>query len=97
MIKIKAKIKVYEHGRTTSFNSGYRPLFNFIDEMKKSGQITLIDREKFFPGDEAEVEIVFLNKRYLGDNLQCGAKFTFGEGRIALGEGEVREVCSIDT
>lgn len=94
MIKIKARIKLYRIGRKTPFVSGYRPLFNFIDEMKKSGKILLLDREEFFPGDEAEVEIVFLDTQYLGKNFRNGTKFTFGEGSIPLGEGEVKKIIS---
>jgi translation elongation factor EF-Tu-like GTPase len=91
MIKVKAKIKLYktDSGRKTPFNSGYRPLFNFIPEMKTSGQITLNDKEEFFPGDEGIVEIAFLNKDYLGNNFGVGTKFTFGEGQEPLGEGEI--------
>ena len=94
MIKVKAKIKLYksDSGRKTPFNNGYRPLFNFIPEMKTSGQITLKDREEFFPGDEVVVEIAFLNKDYLGNDFGAGTKFTFGEGAEPLGEGEIREV-----
>jgi translation elongation factor EF-Tu-like GTPase len=94
MIKIKAIIKLYksELGRKTSFVNNYRPLFNFIEGMKTSGQITLIDRKEFYPGDEGLVEITFLNKSYLGDNFSKGTKFIFDEGREPLGEGEVKEI-----
>ena len=94
MIKVKAKIKLYKtvSGRKTQFSSGYRPLFNFIPEMKTSGQITLNDKEEFFPGDEGIVEIAFLNKDYLGNNFGVGTKFTFGEGQEPLGEGEIKEL-----
>ena len=87
-------IKLYknEYGRKTSFITGYRPLFNFIEGMKTSGQITLIDRNEFYPGDEGLVEITFLNKSYLGDNFSEGIKFIFDEGRAPLGEGEVTEI-----
>jgi len=92
MIKIRAKIILYKAGRKTPFASGYRPMFNFIHEMKTSGKIQLLDKGNFFPGDEAEVEIVFLNKQYLGTNFQKGTKFTFDEGHTLLGEGEVMEI-----
>lgn len=94
MIKVTAKIKLYrtDGGRKTPFKGGYRPLFNFIEEMKISGQITLKDRTEFFPGDEGIVEIDFLNKEYLGNNFGVGTKFTFGEGREPLGEGEIKEI-----
>jgi len=94
MIKIKAIIKLYknEYSRKTSFVNGYRPLFNFIEGMKTSGRITLIDREAFYPGDEGLVEITFLNRDYLGENFSNGTKFTFDEGQNPLGEGEIKEI-----
>lgn len=52
MVIIEAYIKLYKEGRKTSFYNGYKPLFNFIKEMKTSGKIMLINREKFDPGDE---------------------------------------------
>lgn len=57
MIRIIASIRLYKDGRRTPFYSGYRPLFDFIEETKTSGQITLLDREAFYPGDEG---VVFL-------------------------------------
>ena len=94
MIRIKAFIKLYrkDDGRKTPFFNGYRPLFNFAREMKTSGQITLINKNAFYPGDERLVEIAFLNKDYLGDNFSIGTKFIFGEGQVSLGEGEVVEI-----
>lgn len=94
MIKVLASIKLYQNknSRKTSFLSGYRPLFNFIKEMKKSGQIILKEKTEFFPGDEGIVEINFLDKKYLGDNFGLGSKFTFGEGVEAFGEGEIIEI-----
>ena len=92
MVKIRACIKLYESGRKTPFYSGYRPLFNFIDEMKTSGRIDLIDKEQFCPGEEGEVEILFLNRVYLGDDFDIGKTFFFGEGDIPFGEGVVKEI-----
>lgn len=57
MVKIKAHIKLYENGRETPFYSGYRPLFNFIEKMKVSGRINLIDREQFCLGEEGTVPL----------------------------------------
>lgn len=88
MIKVRAKIRLYKI-RKTPFKSGYRPLFNFIDEMKTSGQITLLDRKKIFPGESGYTEILFLNKEYLGKDFSEGVKFTFDEGSETLGEGEI--------
>lgn len=92
MVKIRAYIKLYENGRKTPFYNGYRPLFNFIDEMKTSGRIDLIDREQFYPGEEGEVEIVFLNRNYLGRDFDIGKSFSFGESEIPLGEGVIKEI-----
>ncbi len=94
MIKIKAKLKLYKGSdkRQTPFYSGYRPLFNFIEETKTSGQITLLDKEEFKPGEEGIVEIAFLHEKYLGDDFKAGRKFLFDEGSISLGEGEIIEI-----
>ena len=98
MIRVKAYLSLFKNdmGRETPFISGYRPLFNFTPEMKVSGQITLLDRDKFYPGDEGVVLIFFLNDEYLGDNFQIGSKFTFCEGRDIIGMGEVIEVMGRD-
>ncbi len=61
-----------------------------------TGQITLLDREDFYPGDEGIVEIAFLIRRALGDNFSEGTKFTFGEGRKHVGEGEVKEILELE-
>jgi translation elongation factor EF-Tu-like GTPase len=92
MIKVKANIKLYKNSRKTPFHSGYRPMFNFIEEMKTSGKIDLIEKDEFFPGEEGEVNITFINKKYLGDDFDIGKKFFFGEGEEPLGEGKITEV-----
>ena len=84
MIRIIASIRLYKDGRRTPFYSGYRPLFDFIEETKTSGQITLLDREAFYPGDEGVVELAFLIRRALG------------EGRKHVGEGEVKEILELE-
>ncbi len=89
MIKTRAHIKLFERGRKTPFVNGYRPLFSFAKEMKTSGSITLIDKDEFHPGEEGEVEIIFLNLKYLGSSFDKGSKFSFGEGGPSLGEGEI--------
>jgi len=92
MIKIRARIELYKDGRRTPFRNGYRPLFNFIKEMKVSGHIKLTDRAEFLPGDIGVVEITFIDNKYLGKDFRVGAKFTFGENITPLGEGEVVEL-----
>ncbi len=94
MITIKANLKLYtgERVRKTPFTNGYRPLFNFVNKMKTSGQVFLLDRNAFLPGDEGVVEIGFLSKEYLGKDFGKGKKFTFDEGAEILGDGEVLEI-----
>jgi GTPase len=92
MITVKAHIKFYENGRKLPFYSGYRPLFRFIEETATSGSIELIDREKFYPGDEGVVKIKFLFREYLGNDFAEGKKFTFAEALKALGEGIIIEI-----
>ena len=91
MINIKAKIKLFEgeNKRQTHFYTGYRPLFCFVKKSKTSGQITLIDRKIFKPGEVGIVEITFLNKQFLGNNLGKGTSFKFYESEEPLGEGEI--------
>ena len=92
MIQIKAYIKLYEKGRKTPFQSGYRPVFRFVIDMLTSGMIELIDKSEFYPSDEGLVKISFWNSDYLGDDFEKGKVFTFGEGEKSLGEGIVYEV-----
>lgn len=94
MIKVKAKIKLFEGKgkRQTPFINGYRPVFKFLEEMKTSGQITLINQDEFIPGEEGVVEIVFLHKEYLGQNFGIGKLFNFYEGEEPLGEGKILEI-----
>jgi translation elongation factor EF-Tu-like GTPase len=94
MLNVRAKIKLYKGDgyRQTPFVNGYRPLFNFISESKKSGKINLIDTSQFLPGDEGIVTISFIDEQYLGNDFGTGKTFTFGEGSHTLGEGKVLEV-----
>lgn len=71
-------------------------LLHLIEETKTFGQITLLDREAFYPGDEGIVEIAFLIRRTLGNNFSEGTKFIFGEGRDHVGEGEVKEILELE-
>ncbi|NHN28087.1 hypothetical protein FIA58_020610 [Flavobacterium jejuense] len=92
MIKIKAKIRLKSDVRKTGFTTGYRPLFNFINESKTSGKIVLIEQDVFKPGEFNDVFIYFSNKDYLGSNFKVGKKFTFDEGIEIVGEGEIMEI-----
>lgn len=91
MIQIIAKLRLYNisNARKTPFATNYRPMFNTIPNMKTSGNIILIDRELFYPGDEGIVKIYFLNKKLIHDIVFIGAEITFGEGPIVVGEAEV--------
>lgn len=94
MIKVRAKIKLYEgkDKRQTPFTSGYRPLFDFITKTRTSGQIILLNQKEFRPGDEGIVEINFLNKDYLGDDFGAGKVVKFYEGKELLGIAEILEL-----
>lgn len=94
MIKIKAEIELYsgDEKRRTPFFSGYRPGFEFIAEMRTDGAIKLLDRESFSPGEQGQVEIVFLSGKYLGDSFSEGSKFRFFESAEPIGEGTVMEI-----
>ena len=94
MVNVKAIIKLYSGDlyRKTAFNTGYKPLFNFVNNMKKSGKIILLNKEQFNPGDEGEVKITFLDNSYLGSDFGNGKNFTFSEGTHILGEGHILEV-----
>lgn len=94
MISVRAIIKLYKGDlyRKTPFVNGYKPLFNFVNEMKKSGKITLLNKNEFKPGEEDEVKITFLDANYLGSDFGTGKSFTFSEGTHILGEGRVLSV-----
>lgn len=89
MIKIKAYLRLYIEVRKTPIFNGYRPVFDFIPEMKAGGQINLLGKDEFAPGEEGEVEIIFISKESLGADFKVGKVFYFGEGRDTMGEGRV--------
>ena len=91
-LKMIAPIKLTENGRKTPFYTGYRPLFNFINNLKTSGQINWIHQDQFNLGEEGEVEITFLNQNYLGEDFDVEKAFFFGEGMAPLGEGVVKAI-----
>jgi len=96
MIKIKAKLRLNQM-RKTSIHTGYRPQFNFISETSTSGHIILLDREKLLPGEEAVVEILFLFKEFLGDDLSPGKIVTFGETpQHCFGDIQVMEIREVE-
>ena len=92
MVKIKAKIKLYAGvgKRKTPFKSGYRPLFDALDDTRVSGMIILLDRDEFKPGEEGIVEIKFIEAKLSNDT-----NFYFYESEEPLGEGIVLEVLDL--
>lgn len=94
MIKVLATLTLFQGPtkREVPFSSGYRPLFKMEDGENTSGQITLLDREKFKPGETGVVEIKFLFPEFLGKDFRIGKKFQFREGKEILGEGDVLEI-----
>ncbi|MBB5440954.1 elongation factor Tu [Pedobacter sp. AK017] len=98
MVKIIVKATItlynYEKSRKTPFKSGYRPLFSFgSDEYYTSGQIQLLDRDAFFPGDTADVQISFLEE-LLNNSISVGERFYFKEVKDILGEGIIIEIAN---
>lgn len=93
MKKILANLKLYEGNskRKTPFVDGYRPLFGVRGNGLTSGMITLLDREKFFPGDEGTVEIKFLHA-----DITVRDKILFYEAVEPLGECEVLQILDVD-
>ena len=92
MIKIKASIELHQHSRRTPIRSGYTPDFDFVKESLTGGYIILLNKNEIFCGEKAEVEIRFLHKDLLGEDFAPGTKFTFYEGKNAVGEGQVKEI-----
>jgi translation elongation factor EF-Tu-like GTPase len=92
MKKILANLKLYSgnNKRQTAFFDGYRPLFNIEDQGLKTGMIILLDRKEFLPGDEAQVEIKFLDAE-----IAEGDKIYFYEAIEPLGECAVIKVSDI--
>ena len=88
---IKARIVVTLNGRKSSLFNKFKAGFEFVKESRTLGEINLIDRETIDLGDSAEVLIRFTSDRYLGD-LNEKSHFTFHEGELLIGEGQVLEV-----
>ena len=89
MIIVKAKIFVDSNNRKNPIESGYRPHCKFEDGINTSGYVVFKDWKYLYPGDEAEVEVRFINKEYLGRKFGVGSKFIFFEANILMGHGEV--------
>ena len=80
MIKVKAKIKLFEEGGRKTLKQDI--LFgSIVIWCPTSGSIELIDKELFFPGESGIVIIYFLHKNLLGMDFKV-KRFEFGEGLI---------------
>ena len=90
MLKVRALLELYKI-RKTPFITGYRPIFDFNLENRIDGQITLLDRKEFSPGDIAEVEILFIKEKF-SESLIVGNNFTFAEAIQPLGKGAILEI-----
>lgn len=99
MVKTLAEINLFkgEEKRKTPFISDYRPLFSFIPEAMAIGQILLLDRDEFRPGETGIVEIRFPFSDYLGEDFGIGKKFNFRESKEVFGEGEIIEILDNNT
>ncbi len=93
LIKVFASIELFsnDQSRKTPFKNGYRPLFNFLGaKTKVSGSIRLLGSELFFPGSIGDVEISFIKGMIEDRYFESGVKFTFDEGGVSLGKGEIK-------
>ena len=52
----------------------------------------MLDQKILYSGESALAEIIPVTKEYLGKDFGVGTKFIFYEGRIIIGEGEVKEI-----
>lgn len=94
MATVRAKIRLLrteEGGRLSGATSGYRPIVR-VGDLHASGSIELLDRELIEPGDECEVNITILYRKYVEDHLTLGTTFDLTEGARKVGEGKVLAV-----
>jgi translation elongation factor EF-Tu-like GTPase len=92
LLKIKAKIELFEGVRQTPVVSGYRPAFNFHGAPTKiSGRIDLINMNVFAPGETAIVQVTFIKHMLDDDYFTVGQVFTFDEGPHVVGKGQIIE------
>lgn len=92
IIQVTCKISLLKGRKKLSgpIFSGYRPLFYFKDSSTRlSGMITMLDREKLFPGETAIVKTSFIGGIVRDSYFVPGEKFTFSEALEVLGEGEI--------
>ncbi|MFY0256489.1 hypothetical protein ACDQ55_21350 [Chitinophaga sp. 30R24] len=96
MIRVLAELEFFkkEGGRNNAIVTGYRPVFNGLNDTSAiSGRIILLNREFLFPGEKEIVEIDFLDGFIPEKYLTVGKEFTFEEGlSVILGKGFFTEI-----
>ncbi len=92
MKKVNAKIILNKTGRTQAISTGYRPLFDFNLNTMISGHIELINCVQLNPGDQTEVQITFISEEVLSAKITPQMSFSFFEGDIKVGEGEILKI-----
>ena len=99
-IIIKARVQLLsteDGGRHTPIVGGvpFRPNHNFGDSENRNfyiGQINFEKDDLVNPGDERNVEIIFLNVKGLRDLLIVGVFWRIQEGPTVIATGEVLEI-----
>ena len=99
-IKVKAKVRLLsteEGGRHTPIVGSvpFRPNHNFGNSENRNfyiGQINFDKSDIVKPGDERNVEIIFLNVRGLKEILNVGVSWRIQEGPTLIAMGEVLDV-----
>ncbi|GGD34335.1 hypothetical protein [Flavobacterium orientale] len=85
---IKAKITFSANSlRTWPIDNGYKPLFDFGNDIKTSGII----KGKLEKGETSEVEIYFYTDEPF-KTISNGTKFRFYEWPNLIGTGEINEI-----
>jgi hypothetical protein len=89
MVEIIANLELYsgENKRKGFFQSDYRPLFD-IENKRYSGAITLINKEKFYPGEKDKVIIRFVSIDFPLKELKNNLYVEFYEATEPLGKIE---------
>lgn len=78
-------------GRKTPAFTSYRPQIKFdFSEKQTSGQLTFLDKDIAYPGDEVDVEIELLTCEIFENKLTEGMDFEFIEASRIIGTGKVK-------
>lgn len=97
MAHIKANLLFYpgekKDGTPVFFTSGYRPAFKFKDNDEfNSGEIKFIGKDRIESGETVEGDITLLHPELVKEYLKVGNTFSFQEGTILAGKGEILKV-----